>query len=220
MDSVHDLGGKHGFGPIDVDEPVEPFHSDWEARAWALSKAYEGCPPDITIDWWRHVRETSVPLDYLTRPYLDSWLETDMVTLVDSNICTVEELATGKSATPATGTAATLSVADALAENRANATRFDRPVEAAPRFAVGDGITAQQNASPGHTRLPAYVRGRPGTIHEHHGAHLFPDAVAKGIDEAVHLYTVAFAASDLWPEAQDSDDVIFVDLWESYLDPR
>ncbi len=45
MDGVHDLGGKQGHGPIDVHEPVEPFHSEWEARAWALSKSIGGGAP-------------------------------------------------------------------------------------------------------------------------------------------------------------------------------
>lgn len=220
MDGVHDLGGMQGHGPIDVSEPIEPFHAEWEARAWALSKGIGGGAPDITIDWWRHVRETTIPSDYLTRPYIDSWLEADMVTLVDSNICTVEELATGKSVTPKIGGAVSISAADAIAANQAGATRFDRPVDVEPKFIVGSEIVAQQNASTGHTRLPGYVRGRPGIVHTHHGAHLFPDAVAKGIEEAEHLYTVAFEARDLWPETHNSKDVIFLDLWESYLVPR
>ena len=218
MDGVHDLGGKQGYGPIDVHEPVEPFHSDWEARAWALSKGFGGGAPDITIDWWRHVRETTIPADYLTRPYLDSWLETDMTTLVDSKVCTIEELATGKSATPPIGKAVSYSVADVLAANRANATKFDRPTEVEPRFAVGDRIVADQDASTGHTRLPSYVRGRVGKIHELNGSHLLADAVAEGIEADEHLYTVAFDVKDLWPEAADSKDVVFLDLWESYLE--
>ena len=218
MDGVHDLGGKQGYGPIDVSEPVEPFHAEWEARAWALSKSFGGGAPDITIDWWRHVRETTIPTDYMTRPYLDSWLETDMTTLVDSKICTIQELATGKSATPAVENATPISTADALAANRASATKYDRPIDTKPKFLVGTNVVAQRNASSGHTRLPGYVRGRIGQIHAHHGAHLFPDASAKGVEEAQHLYTVAFEASELWPEASDSKDIVFLDLWESYLE--
>jgi hypothetical protein len=30
---------------------------------------------------------------------------------------------------------------------------------------------------------------------------------------------VSFASSDLWPEAKGSGDCVFVDLWESYLEP-
>lgn len=80
--------------PIDVHEQVELFHAEWEARGRCVSSSTGAT--DITIDWWRHVSETTIPADFLTWPCLDSWLETDVVTLVDSNICTVEELATGK----------------------------------------------------------------------------------------------------------------------------
>ena len=38
MNSAHDLGGRHGFGPIapeaENSEPV--FHEDWERKALAL----------------------------------------------------------------------------------------------------------------------------------------------------------------------------------------
>ena len=71
----------------------------------------------------------------------------------------------------------------------------------------------------GHTRLPHYVRGRPGIIHACHGNHLLPDAGAKRQERAEPLYAVAFRAADLWPEAAASSDRIFLDLWESYLEP-
>lgn len=220
MDGVHDLGGKQGYGPVDVHEPVESFHSEWEARAWCVSQSIGGGAPDITIDWWRHVRETTIPTDYLTRPYLDSWLETDVATLVDSKICTVEELATGKSATPPIDMANSMDMAQVLEANRANASKYNRRIDVEPKFVVGAEIVTHLNANPGHTRLPGYARGRAGKIHARHGAHQFPDVVSKGIDEAQHLYTVAFDARNLWPEAIESKDVIFLDLWESYLDPK
>ena len=45
------------------------------------------------------------------------------------------------------------------------------------------------------------------------------DASARGEERGEHLYTVSFASSDLWPEAKGSGDRVFVDLWESYLEP-
>ena len=36
MDGPHDLGGKDGCGPIDVNAP--PFREKWEQRQWALTK--------------------------------------------------------------------------------------------------------------------------------------------------------------------------------------
>ena len=56
-------------------------------------------------------------------------------------------------------------------------------------------------------------------IHAHHGGHVFADASARGEERGEHLYTVSFASPDLWPEAKGSSDRVFVDLWESYLEP-
>jgi hypothetical protein len=42
---------------------------------------------------------------------------------------------------------------------------------------------------------------------------------ARGVIKPEPLYTVAFEAADLWPEAQASQDRVFVDAWESYLEP-
>jgi nitrile hydratase len=58
-----------------------------------------------------------------------------------------------------------------------------------------------------------------GVIHARHGGHLLPDASARGEKRAEHLYTVGFAATELWPEAEAAEDRVFVDLWESYLEP-
>jgi hypothetical protein len=45
------------------------------------------------------------------------------------------------------------------------------------------------------------------------------DASARGEKRGEHLYTIGFASADLWPEAKGRDDRVFVDLWESYLEP-
>ncbi|MGH7333270.1 MAG: hypothetical protein ACREKS_11120 [Candidatus Rokuibacteriota bacterium] len=31
MDGVHDLGGMHGFGPVERDVSEPPVHAPWEA---------------------------------------------------------------------------------------------------------------------------------------------------------------------------------------------
>ena len=50
--SVHDMGGMHGFGPV-VPEPNEPvFHEDWEKRVYALQRAI-GATGLWTIDGGR-----------------------------------------------------------------------------------------------------------------------------------------------------------------------
>ena len=72
----------------------------------------------------------------------------------------------------------------------------------------------------GHSRLPAYVMGQVGTIIRLHGNHVFPDSNAHSAGEAPQpLYTLSFAASDLWEDAESDLDQVMLDLWHSYLEP-
>ncbi|MEM8689816.1 MAG: nitrile hydratase subunit beta [Pseudomonadota bacterium] len=217
MDGPHDLGGKEGFGPIVTDEADVPFHHDWEGRMWGISRSSGA--PGVTIDWWRHVRELIDPVDYLTRPYYDSWAQTELATYIDAGIITLDEVKAGRSASAKKRKAKVVSVAEAIAQDGANRTSFERTVDAAPRFAPGDSVLTKPFTQTHHTRLPAYARGKPGKVHAHHGAHVFADENAKGNDVAQHLYSVVFEAKALWPEAGTRRDRIFLDLWESYLEP-
>ena len=36
MNGVHDMGGMHGFGPIEVEENEPVFHEPWEGRLRAM----------------------------------------------------------------------------------------------------------------------------------------------------------------------------------------
>lgn len=217
MDGVHDLGGKQGFGPVDVNEVDTPFHQDWEGRIWAIARLVKS--KDWTIDWWRHVREMQDPSDYLDRPYFDSWAQTHMTALIDSGVVSMDEVLSGKSAGKPKPPAPVLDHQGVLDFVHASAQRFDHEITAKPIFQVGDKVRAKDWTTTGHTRLPAYARGRPGVIHAHHGAHEFADLSAKGVHEAQHIYSVRFQSHDLWPEAADSHDCVFLDLWESYLEP-
>jgi nitrile hydratase beta subunit len=217
MDGVHDLGGKQGFGPIDVNEVEVPFHADWEGRMWAINQCSRS--PHWTLDWWRHVRELIDPVDYLARPYFDSWAQTHIAAFIDSGEFTLEEIIAGKSATAPVDQNTPRTIDDIFSDIEAQAYKFSREIEAQPAYQVGDRIFTRQLLPGHHTRLPAYARGKPGVIHAHHGAHVFADASAQGKDEAQHIYSVVFEARDLWAEAANKNDRVFLDLWESYLDP-
>ena len=217
MDGVHDLGGKQGFGPVEVNEVETPFHAVWEGRMWAIAQCARS--PDWTIDWWRHVRELIDPVDYLSRPYFDSWAQTHIAAYIDSGAFTLEEIIAGKSATAPANRQASKGIDEILAAIEAQADRFDREIEVQPAYRAGDRIHTKQLLPGHHTRLPAYARGKPGVIHAHHGAHVFADSSAQGSEEAQHIYSVVFEARDLWVEAENKKDRIFLDLWESYLDP-
>lgn len=214
MDGIHDLGGKTGYGPVDVAEPQEPFHAPFEGRMWAISRLARA--PGVTIDWWRHVREMITPDDYLNRPYFDSWSQTTMASMIDAGVFTAEELIEG-AAGDVKSTKPARSYDQVLEDNKGFAFRFDRPLDKATAFAVGDSVETRADPTDGHTRLPAYARGKFGVIHAVREAHIFPDASAEGNEYPEQLYTVSFKAADLWGRSENPDDCVLLDLWESYL---
>lgn len=214
MDGPHDLGGKQGFGPVDAAAP--PFRHDWERRQWALSKSVPS--RGAGIDAWRHGVERMDWATYLSVPYFVKWCLNDLAFLVASGTVTLDEATAGHAAAPAPP-AAPRSLDDVLAAERRRNTDFSRPAPGPARFAPGDGVRTLRHGQAGHTRLPAYARGAAGTVAAHHGAHAFPDAGAAGREEAQHLYTVEFPATELWGPEADPRDSVRLDLWESYLAP-
>lgn len=218
MDGIHDLGGKQGYGPIDVDDDEKPFHEDWEGREWGIAQCAR--TPGITIDWWRHCRELIMPEDYLGRPYFDSWAQTDFSTYIEAGWISLQEMEAGKSKSkvPDNGEPpAAMTLQQVLLEDHDHAVRFDAEIETPPLFAVGQQVLTCRHGNSGHTRLPQYARDRRGTVHAYHGAHVFPDLSAQGEEMHQHCYSVMFEALELWPEAKWSQDKVYLDLWESYL---
>lgn len=216
MDGVHDLGGVQGFGPIEIDDDPRPFKYDWEGRMWGINEAVAG-DPGWTLDWWRHVRELFLPIDYLTRPYFDQWAQIYAALLIDSGIATREELVQGKTSNARRTDAPSMSAEEVRAAS-GRTESFRRDTGAKPLFGIGQKVTVRSQGAAGHTRLPRYARGRSGLVHVYRGIYVLPDAKALGRDEAEPLYTIAFQAGDLWPEAAGRRDRVFVDLWESYLE--
>lgn len=219
MDGIHDLGGKQGYGPIEVDDEDGPFHADWEGREWGIAQCAR--LPGISIDWWRHCRELIMPVDYLSRPYFDSWAQTDFSTYIEAGWMTLEEIDAGKCLITDIDygpPAATMNLQQVLDEDRAHAFRFDAEVDTPPAFEPGQRVLTARHGHKGHTRLPQYARGHIGTVHAYNGAHVFPDLSAKGTDIHQHCYNVMFEAAELWPEAAGRKDKVYIDLWESYLE--
>jgi nitrile hydratase subunit beta len=216
MDGIHDLGGRQGFGPIDVGEPSEPFHAEWEGRLLGIVRGFTRTAP-WSIDWFRHVRECIEPTDYLTRPYYDQWMQTYAAMMIDSGVVTLDEIVTGHATHPLDGVPPP-SPPETVEKAKVAAARFDRNDGPEPAFQVGDTVRARLLASPGHTRLPQYARGHRGSIVARRGNFPLPDTNMRDDGPAEPLYTVSFAAADLWPEAGASRDRVLLDLWESYLE--
>jgi len=215
MDGIHDLGGKLGYGPVDVNEPEEPFHADYEGRMWAISRTARA--PGVTIDWWRHIRELITAEDYLNRPYFDSWGQTTIASMIDAGVFNIEELESGISQTQPLGHVEIVDYDGVLKQNTGMAFKFDRRVEEPAKFSVGQSVLTNAKGHSGHTRLPEYARAKVGVITHYRGAHVFADDGAKGLENAQHLYTVSFKATELWGDTANPNDSVSLELWESYL---
>jgi nitrile hydratase subunit beta len=221
MNGAHDLGGMHGFGPInpepEAEEPV--FHAGWEKRVFGLNLA-AGALGRWNIDMSRYAKECQHPVDYLRHTYYENWLVGLEKLLVERELVTAEELANPKAAGLADeDTRKRVLRAETVAKVLAQGTPVAVHIDTPPRFRLGDRVRTINRHSMGHTREPRYVRGRLGVIHSYHGAHIFPDRSAEGVKEGRHLYSVRFEASELWGENAAGRNAVYVDLWEDYLEP-
>ncbi len=91
MNGMHDLGGRHGLGPInpEANEPV--FHAPWEGRAFGLFAStfvFAG----YTVDEFRHAIENMAPAEYLEHSYYEHWMSAFEALLTKRGIVTREEL--------------------------------------------------------------------------------------------------------------------------------
>jgi nitrile hydratase len=221
MDGIHDLGGKHGYGSVTV-EPHEPaFHERWEARVFAMLGAAGAAGVLRNSDQFRHAIERIEPAAYLTHGYYGRWLGGLETLLVEAGVVTqaeIDERARARGGDPAARAARPAARPDVVGYPPA-AAHSQRDVASAPRFAVGERVRTARYPVPGHTRLPAYARGRPGIVVGRHGAWVYPDTNAHGQGEwPQHLYTVAFAGEDLWGGATEPGLRVHLDLFEPYLE--
>jgi nitrile hydratase subunit beta len=227
VNSAHDVGGMHGFGPVvrEDDEPV--FHADWEKGAVAMNLLSAAQGLTGSLDSNRHAIERMGNVNYLSTSYYEHWIAGTETRLIENGIITEDELQARFEAVrkePERFVMPPAGAPDELSELAAAMVKFGastlREIDDEPRFAVGDEVVTTRRSPTGHTRLPRYARGRRGQIVLHHGAHVFPDTNAHDLGECPeHLYTVRFGASELWGDAAEGPDAVHIDLWESYLSP-
>ena len=216
MNGVHDMGGMHGMGPMEIEKDEPVFHSRWEARMYALQRA-AGFHGRWNSDMSRFSRERMPPADYLAATYYERWLFGLQTLLVEQNLVTAQELATGRAATKA-DESAVLRASDVAALMRGRSSARVT-AEVPPTFKPGDSVIARTINPAGHTRLPRYVRGRRGTVHIDHGVFTFPDTNAMRRDpKPQHCYSVRFGARELWGPQVAARDSVYLDLFEDYLD--
>ena len=222
MDGIHDVGGMHGFGRVEADPEERGFHAWWEAHVVACVEAGTGWRL-YTIDEFRHSRERLPPVRYLQASYFEQWLDSACQLLVDKGVLTPEELEARVrffADNPEREAQDGVTRRDpAVREGAATAT-FRRPLATPPRFRAGDAVVTRNLHVQGHTRLPRYARGKRGIVADWRGPWVFADTNAHGLGEAPqHLYSVRFDGHELWGASAEPRATVYLDLWESYLEP-
>ena len=206
MDGIHDLGGRQGFGPVEP-EPDEPvFHHPWEGRTFGVAGAALGAG-GFNTPMFRHAIERMDPGHYLTSGYYEHWLTAVTTLLVEKGMVDHDEL-----------------------ERRAGSFPLSRPplvtaddvptasVPTAP-FAPGDAVRVRGVRFGGHTRCPAYVRGRRGTVVRTGPDAPVPELEAHRQERVVEpTCTVRFDLAELWGDGAEPGTV-HVDLYDRYLEP-
>jgi len=94
MSRINDVGGMHGFPPVEheLDEP--PFHADWEAHVFALNRALLGHGV-YNLDEFRDAIERMAPEAYLASSYYEKWLYAVTTLLVKKGVTTAAEVQVG-----------------------------------------------------------------------------------------------------------------------------
>jgi nitrile hydratase beta subunit len=217
MNGVHDMGGMHGMGPVKSEKNEPVFHARWEARVFALNRAV-GAWGKWSIDASRHQKELIPPAEYLRIGYYEKFLVGMIELLVNTGLVTRAEVESGKPARGSKKATPPLTV-DKVPLLVANGVPASRNSPLTPKFRVGQRVRARNLNPTGHTRLPRYARGKSGTIERDHGVFVFPDTNAHFLGEnPQHVYSVRFAARDLWGDQAAPRDAVYVNLWDDHLE--
>ena len=213
MNGIHDMGGMDGFGPVEP-EPSEPvFHQPWEGRVFGLFMG-------SALNRWGRGRnwprsrfelESILPADYLRMSYYERWFTVVVNRLLRSDLVTEAELESGHS-DPDRPPPTLLPASPSAPASEAGE----------PRFRLDQEVRARNMHPLGHTRLPRYARGKLGTVVRDNGVYALQDTDESGQrlgNTPQHVYTVRFTGQQLWGDRAAARDIVYVDLWESYLEP-
>jgi nitrile hydratase len=211
----------HGFGRV-----VEPgdelaYHEQWEPRVFAIQMLVGleglGAGPG-----GRAVREEMDPASYLAASYYERWLYSAEQRLLRKGTITPGDLESMMERLRA-GEAMPRHHDAAMAERLVDDLRTRMPMHPPPegaRFGPGRRVRVMRMHPPGHTRCPRYVRGAVGVVEAVRGADRLPDRAVY--DEKVDhepVYSVGFSSEELWGPSAESPWMVYLDLWDSYLEP-
>jgi nitrile hydratase subunit beta len=216
--TVHDMGGMQGFGPIEP-EPNEPvFHAAWEGRVHAMQRML-GAAGLWSIDGGRASLETLPPATYLASTYYQRWFLGLERRVVKYRLVGEDELTAGHSLHAAPALPHQMTAADALKPPiRGN---FERPASAPAKFKPGDRVCTRNINPATHTRLPRYARDKEGVVEAIRGCHVYPDTAALDVhnESPQWLYAVVFTGKELWGDDADPTIRVSIEAFEPYLLP-
>ena len=88
-------------------------------------------------------------------------------------------------------------------------------------FCCGDRVCIDTRSEIRHHRVPAYAKGRVGTIAKVCGEYEEPERVAYGQQHSPRrLYRVRLQQVDLWPAYEGSPaDTLDIEIFEHWLEP-
>lgn len=202
MDGFHDMGGRQGFGPVDMNGKRAPFHDEWEIVAAAISSRLLGLHV-YNMDELRHAIERMAPRHYVGASYFERGFTAAATLCVEKGVISANELnaACGESVPLSSSSSPGRTAPDEL-----------------PELQIGDRVTVKNDYVAGHTRVPGYVRGKTGVIVSVSPGYPFPDAAAHGLEAAKQrTFDVRFRSTDLWPDCCD-DAEVHVGLFHCYLE--
>ena len=214
MNSIHDMGGMDGFGPLDIEENEPVFHETWEGRVFALSAGNALGPwtRGRNFPWFRFSLESIPPDEYLRMSYYERWFAVLTQNLLSAGLVSERELSTGHR-DPERPLPTLLPSPEGGASP---------PPAPDPGFSIDDEVRVRNLHPRGHTRVPRYVRGKRGTVVTDNGVWGLQDTDGNGNplgNFPQRVYTVRFESRELWGERASPRDVVYVDLWEEYIEP-
>ncbi len=224
MNGIHDMGGMHGFGkvPHEDDEPV--FHENWEGRVMGIRRSlvkhniYEPYNFRFTV-------ESLSPAEYLSSSYYERHLRATENAAITKGLITREEMDERMEYFRQNPDALPARREDPKESEQIQQITFmlqplHRDTGAIPSFHVGDVVRARNINPLGHTRLPRYIRGKKGIVVKYYGNHDFPDIDMDGNTSPPQpIYSVQFDAEELWGTSAEANQLLFIDMWEGYIEP-
>ena len=212
MNGIHDMGGMQGLGEIGYVENETGFHEPWEVRLFALVRA-------LRTGSLRTGIEVIPASDYLRMSYYERWYSAFIARIIERGFVTSAEVDSGR-ADP-TSAKETPGLTPEIAREYISVTpKEERDIELAPQFNVGESVLGRNINPTTHTRMPRYTRGKTGIVERDRGIFNLPDSeLSSGEPKPQHVYLVRFTGQELWGDAAPTNDSVYIDLWEDYLEP-